>query len=179
MEELFHHLLSGKLLLPSLLVVGGVIFVVKRLFVSSLEKATTLRVIKKITNDPLYARNIADELDIPYAVKEGFIRGHFEKLKEYIRGQRVLGDYQVLYTADVSLSEFLVFALLSFKDFDVGITGKGTDVTKNSYVTFLIRHEDQEQRLTLYSNIFTTSTEKFQRAGFMNAVFENSMRLLS
>jgi hypothetical protein len=174
MKELFYKLVTGKLLLPALLVVGGIIFVLKRFVVSSVEKNSALQAIKKIKREPSYARAIADELDMPYGVKEDFRPGYFEKLKEYLAGRRMVGNYQVIHTAHVSSSELLVFALISFDDFDVGITGKGTDVRKNSYLTFLIRHDYSAQHLTVYSDTYNTSTEKFQRAGFLNAILRDS-----
>ena len=170
MQELFYKLLSDKVVLPALLVIGGVIFVVKRLVVSSVEKNATLRLIKKLKISPAYARSIADDLDTPYAGREGFPLAYYQKLKEYVAAPAMLGNYQILYTTDVSSSEFLVFTLISFDDFDVGITGKGTDVRKNSYLTFLIRHNPDEERMTIYSDTYNTSMEKFQRTGFLNAI---------
>ena len=172
--ELFYKLINGKLLLPALLVVGGIIFVVKRLVVSSVEKNAALALIKRIKREPSYARTVADDLDIPYGVKEDFHPGYFGKLKEFIAGRKMVGNYQIIHTAEVSSSALLVFTLISFDDFDVGITGKGTDVRKSSYLTFLIRHDPDAQRLTVYSETYDTSTEKFQRAGFLNAMLRDS-----
>ena len=84
MKELFYKLVNGKLLLPALLIVGGVIFVVKRLIVSSVDKSAALQLIKRIKREPSYARTIADDLDIPYGVKEDFRAEYFENLKEFI-----------------------------------------------------------------------------------------------
>jgi len=176
MEQLFYKLLGGKLLLPALLVVGGAIFVARRLIVSSVEKKTAHRSIRKIVRDPSYARTIAEGIDIPYGVKEGFLPEYYEKLKEHIKARGTIGNYQILYTTSVSSSAFLVFVLISFEDFDVGITGKGTDVMKHSYLTFLIRHDTETQRLIIYSDIYNTSTEKFQRAGFLSAILTDSGR---
>ena len=67
-----------------------------------------------------------------------------------------------------------MFTLISFDDFDVGITGKGTDVKMNSYLTFLIRYDRDAQHLTVYSDAYNTSTEKFQRGGFLNAMLRDS-----
>lgn len=161
MEELFYKLVNGKLLLPALLVVGGIVFVVKRLVVSTVEKNAAVQLIKRIEREPSYARTIADDLDMPYGVKGDFLPGYFEKLKEFIDARTMIGNYHIIYITDVSSSELLVFALMSFNDFDVCITGEGTDVKKNSYLTFLIRHDHDAQHLTVYSDIYNTSTEKF------------------
>ena len=174
MKELLHTLINGKLLLPALLVVGGVIFVVKRLIVSSVEKSAALQLIKRIKREPSYACTIADDLDIPYGVKEDFRAEYFARLKEFIAARTIVGNYQIIHTAEVSSSALLVFTLISFDDFDVGITGKGTDVKMNSYLTFLIRYDRDAQHLTVYSDAYNTSTEKFQRGGFLNAMLRDS-----
>lgn len=173
MQQLF-DLIRGNLIFSALLVVGGAIFVVKRIIVSSVEKSTAQRLIKKIVKDPSYAHTIAEGLDIPYGVKEGFLSAYFEQLKEYISVRQTIGNYQVLYTTSVSSSALLVFVLNSFEDFDVGFTGKGTDVMKHAYLTFLVRHDTETQRLMIYSDIYHTSTEKFLREKFLSAILTDS-----
>ncbi len=56
MDESFEIRLGVKLLIWGLVVAGGVIFVVKRLIVSSMEKSTAHRWIRKIQRNASYAR---------------------------------------------------------------------------------------------------------------------------
>lgn len=174
MEELIGKLVGGKLLLPALLVVGGLIFMMKRLIVSSVEKTVALRWIMRIKRDPSCARALADTLDMPYKGKDGFSARYFEELTGYVAGREKIANYQVVYTMRISPSEFLVFTLISFDDFDVGITGTGTDVKKQSYVTFLLSHDPDALCLTIYSDTYTTSSEKFHRDGFLAAVLKGT-----
>ena len=85
------------------------------------------------------------------------------------------GPPLLLFTMRLSQLELLVFTLIAFDDFDVGITGTGTDVKKQSYVPFLLAHDPKEMRLTIYSDSYTTSSEKFHRDGFLAALFEGTM----
>ena len=175
MEDLIGKFVGGKLVLPALLVVGGVIFVVKRLILSVVEKNAALRWIARIKRNPSDARLLADTLDIPYRLRDGFSTQFFEELTGYIAGQERIASYQVLFTMRLSQLELLVFTLIAFDDFDVGITGTGTDVKKQSYVPFLLAHDPKEMRLTIYSDSYTTSSEKFHRDGFLAALFEGTM----
>lgn len=172
MDDILIDEINKKLVFAILLAIGGIVFVLKRLIVSAVEKNSALQAIKKIKRQPSYARVIADGLDMPYASREPFPFNHFEKLKEYLRSQTMIGDYQILHSAEVAANEFLVFAMISFEDFDIGITGKGTDVKRNTYLTFLVRHDYNDQRLTFQSDTYTTSTEKFQREGFFAEIFK-------
>ena len=83
MEDLIGKFVGGKLVLPALLVVGGVIFVVKRLILSVVEKNAALRWIARIKRNPSDARLLADTLDIPYRLRDGFSTQFFEELRLY------------------------------------------------------------------------------------------------
>jgi hypothetical protein len=170
MGEWILHDISAKIIYALLIVIGGVLFVIKRVLVAAIEKRRHFRTIQRIKERPRYAEHVANNLDTPYSKKHPF--HHFDSLKQYIGQRTSLNGYNIEYTVEVSRQEFLVFTSIAYVDFDVGLIGKNTNVNKRSYIIFLLKYIPEEATLMVQSDTYTTPTEKFQREGFVNSVFK-------
>ena len=157
----------GKGIIALLMALGGVGFVLTRLISTALSKRST-QAIKK---NPAKAQAIAESLDIPYLHRRDFSRDQYEKLKATLRPSTYKGDYRILHVAPYREDHLLVFTTLSFIDFDINMSGKATDTKKVAYHNFVVKF-DREEGLQVLSAIYSDVTEKFQKEGFIAAIFE-------
>lgn len=174
MLEFIFEEIDKKIALALLIAFGGLVFVISRFVVSRLEKRSFKKTIDLIKRRPSLAGEIADSLDVPYSVKHPLTFKQFEMLKEYLSSMTKVGDYELTYLAPLGTDDLLVFSTLRYLDFDVGVTGKGTDVKKVSHLLLRLHYDHPEKQLVLYSDIYTTSTGKYQRNEFLSAVFTGS-----
>jgi hypothetical protein len=163
----------GKLGLIAL-VIGGIITMIARFFITQIAKSSSLVTIKKIKRDPAYANQVATELDIPISTRKDFGATDFQLLKKYLAEQSVVGNYQILYIAELNSTEFIIFTKISFVDFGVGISGKGGDVNKTEYLTFLTAYDTESRSLTVRSEVYYNANDKILKEGFLKAVFEST-----
>ena len=69
----------------------------------------------------------------------------------------------------------LVFTELSFDDLGVGFSGNTTDVNKKAYHNFLLKLNEAQKELTVFSDLFDTATEKFQKQEFFLALMKTKV----
>jgi hypothetical protein len=161
----------GKAVLALLMVLGGIGFVVTRLISGALSKRSTQAAIDAIKKNPSKAQEIAASLDIPYLNKKDFSKDQYEKLKANIRSSSYKRDYRILHAAPYGEDHLLVFTMLSFVDFDINMSGTAADTKKVAYHNFVVKL-DPEEGLQVLSTIYSDVTEKFQKEGFITAIFE-------
>jgi hypothetical protein len=161
----------GKGIIALLMVVGGIGFVVVRLISTTLKKRSTQAAIDAIRKNPSKAQDIAASLDIPYLQRNNFSRDQYENLKANLQPSTYKRDYRILHVAPYGEDHLLVFTMLSFIDFDINMSGKATDTKKTAYHNFVVKF-DREEGLQVLSEIYSDATEKFQKEGFIAAIFE-------
>jgi hypothetical protein len=156
------------------LIIGGIITVVARFFIMQIAKSSSLATIKKIKRDPAYANQVATELDIPISTRKDFSAADFQLLKKYLMEQSMVSNYQILYVAELNSTEFIIFTKVSFVDFGVGVSGRGGDVNKTEYLTFLTAYNNESRSLTVRSEIYYNANDKILKEGFLKGVFEST-----
>ena len=164
--------MSGKLILLTLSCIGGTIFVISRIIMAALNKRSAHGMINSLKKNPALARDVAASLDLTYSRKENFAADHFDKLGPYLQSIPAAANYRLLYVLPYDRDHILVFTELSFADFDIGLSGKSSDVAKKAYHNFLLTLDRTQNRLTIYSSIHIDVTEKFQKEGFSDAIFK-------
>ena len=147
-----------------------VVIVRKISFVAGNASANALA--NKIRKNSAAARKVIDSLDIPYSEKENFPAAHFEKLKSYVQSVKIVGDYTLVFAGPTAEDELFFITELAFTDFDVNLNGRHSDVKKKAHHYFVMKFNRAENKLTTLSDIFSDSTDKFQKQGFVNAVFK-------
>jgi hypothetical protein len=147
---------------------------ISRFVISVIGRTSMTRAIRSIQRYPLLAHKYSEDLDMPYGKKENFGYNHFTTLQDYLKNIKQLGDYQLLYSIAYDADHILVFVKLSYDDFGVGFTGSGTDVKKQVIYNFLLKYSDSEKALLIQSDIYSNSTEKFQKEAFMNALLNGA-----
>ena len=161
----------GKGIIALLMVIGGVGFVLTRLISTVLSKRSTQAAIDAIRKNPSKANDIAASLDIPYLQRKDFSREQYENLKANLQPSTYRGDYRILHVAPYGEDHLLIFTMLSFVDFDISMSGKATDTKKVAYHNFVVKF-DHEEGLQVLSAIYSDVTEKFQKEGFIAAIFD-------
>lgn len=161
----------GKGIIALFMIIGGVGFVVMRLITGTLTKQSTKSAINAIKKNPAKAKEIAAALDIPYLQRNSYSREQFEKIKGNLQPSTLKGDYRILHAAPFDEDHLLVFTALSFVDFDINMSGKASDTKKVAYHNFVVKF-DREDGLQVLSTIYSDATEKFQKEGFIAAIFQ-------
>ena len=161
----------GKGIIALLMIVGGVGFVLMRLITTTLNKRSTQAAINAIRKNPSKAKEIAASLDIPYLQRNNYSRDQYENLKANLQPSTYKGDYRILHVAPYDEDHLLIFTMLSFIDFDINMSGKATDTKKVAYHNFVVKF-DREEGMQVLSDIYSDVTEKFQKEGFIAAIFE-------
>ncbi|HEY5745579.1 MAG TPA: hypothetical protein VIU12_05865 [Chryseolinea sp.] len=144
---------------------------VMRLISTALSKQSTQAAINAIKKNPSKAQEIAASLDIPYLQRNTYSREQFEKIKANLQPSTLKGDYRILHVAPFGEDHLLVFTTLSFVDFDINMSGKATDTKKIAYHNFVVKF-DREDGMQVLSTIYSDATEKFQKEGFIAAIFQ-------
>ena len=165
-----------KLIILIAMGAGGAVFVIARLLIGQVAKASAQTMINKVRKDPSFARTISEELDIPVSTRREFSETEFALLKQYLVDQKQVGNYKILHTADVNAKQFIVFSEVTYVDFSAGLSGEGQDVKKTEYINFLISL-DEESTLTVRTPIYHSANEKFLKEGFLPAVFDGRKTL--
>ena len=161
----------GKGIIALLMLIGGVGFVVMRLIGSTLSKRSTQAAINAIRKNPSKAKDIAESLDIPYLQRNNYSREQYESIKANLQSSVTKGDYRILHVAPYDEDHLLVFTMLSFVDFDINMSGKAADTKKVAYHNFVVKF-DREEGMQVLSTIYSDATEKFQKEGFIAAIFQ-------
>jgi hypothetical protein len=155
-----------------LLIVAGVGFVAVRVIKSMASKASQNSMIKKVKQDPSKAESLIDSLDITYGKLEEINRESFELIKRKVSSSAFIGSYRIAHSVPVNEYQFIIFTELSFSDFDVTVTGKGADVTKTSHHNFLLDYDKEKSQMILFSNLYSDSTDKFQKQDFLKSLLK-------
>jgi hypothetical protein len=169
----------GKIGFLIALAIGGIIAAIVRFVIMQVAKSSSQSTIEKIKRDPSYATKVAAELDIPISSREDFTAADFQLLKKYLSEQPMVANYQILHVADLDSNQLIIFTKVSFVDFAVGVTGKGSDVDKTEYLTFLASHDNVLKSLTIRTEVYYNANDKFLKEGFLKAVFNGTAVLQS
>lgn len=157
------------------LVIGGFAFAVGRFLILSLNKISIDGLIGSIRKDPSLAKEVSISLDIIYAQKENFPLRLYDVLNNYLRTTSGVGDYRILFVAAYEPDHQLIFTELSYVDFGVNAIGRSTDLNKKSFHNFVLKFERKKNILTVLSDIHSDATGRFQKQGFIDAVFKNGV----
>lgn len=168
MEDWLTHHLAGKVIMFILLMIGGTLWVATRKFVSFADTRSTQKMIKKIKARPQLAISIAEQLDIPYALRDNFTRIQFDLFKKGIRTHSQLGDYHILHTEEATIEKFLILTKVTFVDFDVSYFGGGADTLKILHINFLLCFD--RDKLVVQSDLYHTTKGKFLREDFLTTI---------
>jgi hypothetical protein len=117
---------------------------------------------------------VAAELDIPISTRKDFGAADFQLLTKYLTEQSVVGSYQIQHVAELNSNESIIFTKVSFVDFGAGMSGKGGDVNKTEYLTFLTAYNTESRSLTVRSELYYNANDKILKEGFLKAVFEGT-----
>ena len=152
--------------LKFLLLLGGLIVVIIRIIISRLNSSSHKTSVQRFQNNPKLAVEFSDTLDIPYGVKTGYSFAAFKSLVEKLTAQSQEGSFKIAFTRLLSQNKFLVMTEIEFEDFDTNVLGKGSDVKKEHYHNFLISFHPETNELSVNSELYSNSTEKFQKHEF-------------
>jgi hypothetical protein len=173
MNEFLLHELLGRLFWPTLMILGGVGFAVARFVILSLNKASTAGLIRSIKKNPSLAKEVSESLDIIYAQRKDFNAHHYDLLKEYLRTISFAGDYRIMFVSAYEPNHHLIFTELSYADFGVNVIGRPTDMKQKAFHNFVLKFDTENDTLTALSDVYSDITGKFQKEGFVNAIFQS------
>jgi hypothetical protein len=174
MEHFFNHIF-GKVLIMVVLAVCGIVIVVVRKIITTINKKSAQSTIDALQKSQSFANDLIASLDIPYARKENFPILYFDKLKSHLTQIKLAGNFSILHVANLHTNEILVITELNYSDFDVSYLGKSTDVTKKAYHQFVLRHDHSNNILIVLSNIYHDTNSKFQKEEFIDAIFKGTV----
>jgi hypothetical protein len=153
-----------------LFLLGGIAFVLIRGTLFLISKLSQGNLISQIKKNPKKATAYVEHLDIPYGKRDNVSTAAYKLLTAKMQNIKAAGKYKILYALEVNEREFLVFTELTFIDFDVTVTGHSSDVKKTTFHNFVIRHSPEAASIQVLSELYNSSTEKFQREEFLPAL---------
>ena len=162
--------ISSKVFTAIALALAGTCYVIFRKITSAVEKASTGGLINTLKKDSAKAKEVAEELDIPYGKRENFSVGDFKILRSVLKSAATIDSFTILHETEVDAHRHLLITEITYTDFDVDVTGKPTDVTKEAYHLFVIRHEPEENVVSVWSHLYIDTTSKFQKEAFAKRV---------
>ena len=160
----------GKLIKYGIFVVIGTSYLVYRLIRSAADKRSVHGLINAIQKHTASPSKVADALDIPYGKSADFLTEDFEKLKSVLKATTIINDYTILYQAPVDRWRYLLFTEIRFSDYDIGVTGNATDVKKIAYHSFVLRFDPANNTLSVFSDLYDTTTSRFQKEAFSRGI---------
>ena len=162
-------------LVLTIFVAGGLALL--RFILTKANKTSTKAAIQSIRKDPSVARSYAASLDLPYVRKENFSPDHFEKLKFFIRSQKSIGGYRMMYVSTFDINHMIVFTELTFYVLNVHTDEDGVEteskVKRIAYHNFVLKFERKQHVLTVCSSVYSETLEKFQKDDFVREIFKS------
>ncbi|MBT1712017.1 hypothetical protein KK062_27490 [Fulvivirgaceae bacterium PWU5] len=162
--------IPSKLIWLALLAVAGTSYVIYRKIIAAVDKSSVGNLINALKKNSAKAKDVAGTLDIPYGKRESFSNQDFEKLQSALQATSKIGDYTILHQTNVDASEYLLITEIAYADFDIGVTGNPTDVKKSAYHFFALRSEPSNNTLSVWSNLYSDTTSKFQKEAFSKVI---------
>jgi hypothetical protein len=172
----FFEIMQGnpriKLISIGLLVFGGICFVVIRKIVSVAEKGSMHKLIISLKSRPALGKELSASLDIPYAEKINFNSDAFNRLSSYLKTISTAGGYTILFSMSIDSGTLLVLTEFTYIDYDINIVGSASNTRKKAYHSFVLTHNKTEDKMFVLSNLYSDTTNRFQKEEFLRAVFE-------
>jgi sensor c-di-GMP phosphodiesterase-like protein len=157
-----------------ILVASGLAFL--RFILKTVNKTSTNAAIQSIRKDPSVARSFAASLDLPYARKENFTPHHFEKLKAFIRSEKSIEGYRMMYVSAFDINHLIVFTELTFYELNVYTDEDGVEteskVKRIAYHNFVLKFDRKQHVLTVCSTVYSETLEKFQKDDFVREILK-------
>lgn len=173
--EFMHGKAQDKLILMIVLAFGGLCFVVVRKIVSIADTRSMHKLIRSLQSKPSLAKELCASLDIPYGEKLNFNKDAFTALRRYLSSITSAGHYTILFALAVDDQTFLVLTQLSYVDYDINVIGSASDTVKKSFQKFVFFHDSGKNKLDVLSNIYSDTTDKFQKEEFLRVVFRGKL----
>lgn len=162
--------IPSKLIWLALLAIAGTSYVVYRKIMSAVDKSSVGSLINVLKKDGTKAKGVAEALDIPYGKREKFSPIDFDNLVSTLQTVTKIGDYAILYQTSADVHGHLLITEIAYSDFDIGVTGEATDVKKIAYHSFVIRFEPDTNTLSVWSDLYSDTTSKFQKEAFSKGI---------
>ena len=162
--------MSTKILFIVITALAGTSYVVYRKVKAIINKSSVNGLINSLRRNAIKPEDVIAPLDVPYGKRENCTQEEFEKLKSAIAVSTKIDEYTILYQCDADNNQYLLITEVVFSDFDIGVNGKPTDVSKKAYHSFVLRYEPDKQELSVWSDLHDGVTSKFQKEGFSRGV---------
>jgi hypothetical protein len=173
----FDDILWGELavfLVLFILVAASLAFL--RFIFTKANKTSTNAAIQSIRKDPSVARSFAASLDLPYARKENFTTDRFERLKAFIRSEKSIEGYRIMYVSAFDINHLIVFTELTFYELNVNTDENGVEseskVKRIAYHNFVLKFDRKQHMLTVCSTVYSETLEKFQKDDFVRKILK-------
>lgn len=152
-----------------LLIIGGILFVIFRKTFQAVDRLHQNRIINKIKRDHTEAAAYADQLDLPYHKLENIRFTEFDVLVRKVSALQAIGDHTILYAHSVDAYRLMLFTELTFNAYDITVAGQADDVKRKAYHNFLLRYDAEKETVTVWSTLFSDTTDKFQKQEFLKS----------
>ena len=86
-----------------------------------------------------------------------------------------MGDFKVSYYQLISENQLVIKTTLEFVAFDTGIRGTATEIQKTNFHNFLLSFYPNKREMTVHSELYSNTDEKFQKEDFTKRIFNLSL----
>jgi len=154
----------------AIMALAGTSYVIYRKAKGLMNKSSINGLINSLLKKTIKPEDVIASLDIPYGKRENCTQEEFEKVKSAIGASSKIDEYTILYQAGVDHNQYLLITETLFSDFDIGVTGEATDVSKKAYHTFVLRYEQDNREMSVWSELHDGTTSKFQKEAFSRGI---------
>ena len=153
---------------------AAVAIFVGRFIIRTINKVSQGGSINKIKKNPGLAAGYANGLDVPYSKRE-CDPATFDLIRKKIRSAITIGKYRILYVVDADTSRILVFTELPFEGLNFTPRGQVGNTQEKAFHDFVVAFNPEKLELQVYSSMFDTVTDKFQKQEFLKSILESEV----
>lgn len=165
-----HYNLIAMKIIMVIAVFAGIIYAIIRFIQGIVAKFSARNLVKRVIEDPSYAAEILDSLDIMYgAIPFENYLSIFSKLNQ-IPDNLKLEEYLIRKTVKVDENRFLCITNCTAVDYGLSATGKIDDVKHYLYIEFGLVLNRQKSQCEFYSGIYADSSEKSIKNKFKSLI---------
>jgi hypothetical protein len=158
--------MNGKLIMLIILCLIGIIVFLKIKISSLMAKSKGKRLLIKINDDTLFAREFASELTSVYA-KENATGNDLKRKMSGMSGYK-FKNHTVLLSKQISESDFLLITEFSDIDFNITVSGTMGDIKRLYQFNYVLRTSSNEMKVC--SDMFRNNEDKNFRIDFADSL---------
>lgn len=159
-----------KLIIVIIAVFCGIIYAIIRFFQGVNAKFSSQNLVKRASEDPAYAAEIVDSLDIMYGAipfeSHLTMFSQLSNLPDNLRQE----EFHIRKTIKVDENRFLCITNCTDVDYGISVTGKVDDVKHYLAINFALVLNRQKSQCEIYSGIYGDRNEKSLKTKFKNLI---------